>query len=75
MIENYAQPELTVNPGPDCPGDLDGDLDVDLSDLSQLLANYGMTSGATPEQGDMDDDGDVDLADLSALLAVYGATC
>ncbi|MBU0617537.1 MAG: hypothetical protein KKI02_07455, partial [Planctomycetes bacterium] len=60
---------------PPCPGDLDGDGDVDLSDLSQLLAHYGITSGATYEQGDLDGDGDVDLSDLSALLAVYGAEC
>jgi probable HAF family extracellular repeat protein len=56
-------------------GDLDGDRDVDLADLSILLANYGMTGGAGYEDGDLDDDGDVDLTDLSALLAVYGATC
>jgi len=59
----------------DCPGDLDGDNDVDLSDLAQLLGNYGMTSGATYEDGDLDGDGDVDLADLAALLGVYGTTC
>ena len=55
------------------PGDLDGDGDVDLSDLAQLLAHYGTTSGATYEQGDIDGDGDVDLSDLAALLANYGA--
>jgi len=54
-------------------GDLDGDGDVDLSDLAQLLAHYGMTSGATPEEGDLDGDGDVDLSDLAALLGNYGA--
>lgn len=58
-----------------CPGDLDGDGDIDLADLSALLANYGMTSGAVYEDGDLDGDGDVDLSDLSALLAVYGTTC
>jgi len=60
---------------PQCPGDLDGDGDVDLSDLSQLLAHYGVTSGAMYEDGDLDGDGDVDLSDLSALLALYGTTC
>jgi len=60
---------------PECFGDLDGDGDVDLADLAQLLAHYGTPSGATYEQGDLDGDGDVDLADLAALLAVYGTTC
>ena len=57
-----------------CP-DLDGDGDVDLADLAQLLAHYGVTSGASFEDGDIDGDGDVDLADLAALLAEYGTTC
>ncbi|MBU0616571.1 MAG: M28 family peptidase, partial [Planctomycetes bacterium] len=59
----------------DCYGDLDGDGDVDLSDLAQLLANYGTSEGATYADGDLDGDGDVDLADLAELLAVYGTTC
>jgi len=54
------------------PGDLDGDGDVDLSDLAQLLGNYGMTGGAEYEDGDLDGDGDVDLSDLAALLGNYG---
>jgi len=58
-----------------CPGDLDGDLDIDLSDLAQLLSNYGMTTGATYGQGDLDGDGDIDLSDLAALLSVYGTSC
>jgi C1A family cysteine protease len=58
-----------------CFGDLDGDNDIDLTDLAQLLANYGMTSGAEYADGDLDADGDVDLADLAALLAVYGTSC
>jgi hypothetical protein len=66
---------LTVNPSANCPGDLDGDGDVDLADLAQLLGSYGMTGGAMAEDGDLDGDGDVDLADLAALLGVYGATC
>ncbi|MFQ5806226.1 MAG: hypothetical protein ACE5I3_07245 [Phycisphaerae bacterium] len=60
---------------PACPGDLDGDLDVDLSDLAQLLGNYGTSSGASYEDGDLDGDGDVDLSDLAALLSVYGTSC
>ena len=54
------------------PGDLDGDGDVDLADLAQLLGNYGMAEGATYQDGDLDGDGDVDLSDLAALLGNYG---
>ncbi len=58
-----------------CVGDLNGDGQVNLSDLAQLLGNYGMTGGAEYEDGDLDSDGDVDLADLAELLAHYGAVC
>ena len=58
-----------------CFGDLNGDSTVNISDLAQLLANYGTTSGATYEDGDLDGDGDVDISDLAALLGVYGTTC
>ena len=54
-----------------CLGDLNCDGFVNIADLAQLLAHYGMT-GMTYQQGDMDGDGDVDLADLAALLAAYG---
>ena len=52
--------------------DFDDDGDVDLSDLAQLLAHYGTTSGATYDMGDLDGDGDVDLSDLARLLSFYG---
>jgi uncharacterized repeat protein (TIGR01451 family) len=57
-----------------CPGDLNGDLRVDLQDLATLLSNFG-SSAATPEQGDIDGDQDVDLSDLAVLLTQFGATC
>jgi hypothetical protein len=57
------------------PGDVNDDWCVDLADLTQLLAHYGMTSGAVYEDGDLDGDGDVDLGDLTALLAHYGKCC
>jgi hypothetical protein len=58
-----------------CPGDLDGDGDRDLTDLSLLLANFGTLAGAGPEDGDLDGDGDVDLTDMALLIAVFGAPC
>jgi hypothetical protein len=59
----------------ECVGDLNGDGQVNLSDLAQLLGGYGMTSGAEYEDGDLDGDGDVDLADLAELLGHYGEIC
>jgi len=61
--------------GETCFGDLDGDNAIGLTDLAELLSNYGATSGAVYGDGDLDRDGDVDLADLAALLGVYGTTC
>jgi hypothetical protein len=52
-------------------GDSDLDGDVDLSDLSNLAANYGQ-SPRTWTQGNFDGDNDVDLSDLSTLATYYG---
>jgi hypothetical protein len=60
---------------PDCPGDVDGDDDVDWHDLSLLVANFGLTEGATFEQGDINADGRVDRWDLDLLLEHYGDDC
>ncbi|MCK4872461.1 MAG: SUMF1/EgtB/PvdO family nonheme iron enzyme [Phycisphaerales bacterium] len=53
-----------------CPGDLDGDNDVDQNDLGILLACYTINDG-----GDCDGDGDTDQNDLGILLAYYGTDC
>lgn len=71
-----GQPSIAVfynTTPPPCPGDLDGDGSVELSDLAILLANYGQSGGAA--QGDLDDDGEITLADLSLLLSAFGTTC
>lgn len=58
----------------DCPGDLNGDHIVDMSDLTILLTSFGdgVTAGTA---GDVDLDGDVDFADLNALLVLFGTNC
>jgi len=58
---------------PDCTGDVDGDQDVDLADLTVQLSAFGQSGVGLP--GDLDADGDVDLEDLTALLANYGTIC
>ncbi|MFN0135640.1 MAG: right-handed parallel beta-helix repeat-containing protein [Phycisphaerae bacterium] len=60
---------------PSCPGDVDGDNDVDLTDLATLLSNYGTPSGAGRQDGDLDGNGAVNLTDLANLLAVFGTAC
>lgn len=56
-------------------GDLNGDCQVNLTDLATLLANFGTGSGATRAQGDLNGDGAVNLTDLATMLAVFGANC
>ena len=60
---------------PPCMGDVNGDNQVNLSDLTVLLSHFGLVSGATMADGDLDGDGDVDLGDLAALLGRFGSSC
>jgi predicted glutamine amidotransferase len=53
-----------------CPGDINGDRQVDTTDLELLAGNFGRSGG-----GDLDFDGDVDGADVAALIAAYGKAC
>ncbi|GMU80236.1 MAG: hypothetical protein AMXMBFR47_01070 [Planctomycetota bacterium] len=59
--------------GHSCPGEVNGDGQVDLADLALLLAEFG-ESGGLPES-DQDHDRDVDLADLALVLANFGTAC
>jgi len=52
-------------------GDLDGNGNVNLTDLSILLTNWNRT-GASINQGDINGSGRVDLTDLSILLTNWG---
>ncbi len=56
--------------GEECFGDLDGDNDVDFTDMTILLGAYG-----TNADGDVDGDGDTDFDDLTGLLGAYGNVC
>ena len=55
---------------PACAGDLDGDGDVDLTDVAMLLADFDCASGDC--SGDVDGDGATTLTDLAILLANFG---
>jgi len=62
--------------GAGCEGDggcadVDGDGDVDLSDLATVLANFG----AATSTGDTNGDGNVNLTDLANILSLFGTAC
>lgn len=74
LVDEQADEIIVLtNGGVALPGDVDGDCDVDLADLSALLTEYGCIGWDCG--GDIDDDGDTDLADLSALLTEFGTGC
>jgi len=57
---------------PDCPGDLNGDGVVNVSDLLILLGNWGECPGTAECVGDLNDDGVVNVSDLLILLGAWG---
>lgn len=57
-----------------CASDLNGDFEVTLADLAQLLGHFGAT-GAGREDGDVNGDGAVTLSDLTVLLSEFGSQC
>ncbi len=65
---------MVVPPGPNCPGDVNGDDQVNGADLSVLLGAFGQ-SVSPGTSGDVNGDGQVDGADLSVLLGAFGTSC
>jgi hypothetical protein len=70
----YGEPIAQAAP---CLGDIDGSGSVDLADLSDMLASFGL---CVPFQGfnegaDLNGNGCVDLPDLATLLANFGTSC
>jgi len=70
----YAVTVRSAAGAPDCPGDLDNDNDVDLTDLALFLSSFGCTPPASCT-GDIDGDGDTDLTDLALFLSAFGRPC
>jgi len=61
-------------PPPLCPGDANGDSQVNSADLSVLLGQFGAV--VAPDSGaDYNGDGVVNSADLSVLLSNFGNAC
>lgn len=74
VIEELVPMIVAAVDAPRPPCDLDGDADVDISDLATLLAHYA-AGPAVYEEGDVDADGDVDISDLTQLLSNFGVSC
>ncbi|MBI5866298.1 MAG: hypothetical protein HZB38_17645 [Planctomycetes bacterium] len=62
---------------PPCIGDVDGDGEVGLTDLTSFLAAFGSRVGDLLYrfEADFDGDGEIGLIDLTTLLSNYGAIC
>ena len=56
----------------ECPGDLDGDLAVGVSDILGALSEFGCLSNCA---ADMDGDDQVTVSDFLEILSLYGETC
>lgn len=72
-IDTFAIREVVTHRR--CIGDITGDSQVGLNDLTQLLSHIGEQTGDPEADGDLDVDGDVDLQDLAILLANFGRIC
>ncbi|MGE0481797.1 MAG: dockerin type I domain-containing protein [Phycisphaerae bacterium] len=60
---------------PVCPGDVDGDQDVDMHDFARMQAGFAHTPHATPPDGDVDADGTIWQADAEIVLTNLGNEC
>ncbi|MDG2423451.1 MAG: aryl-sulfate sulfotransferase [Phycisphaerales bacterium] len=54
-----------------CDGDANGDGQVDVNDILEVVGAYGSNDGS----GDADGDGDSDASDILVILATWGSNC
>ena len=72
LVNLASQSTLTCSPP--CPGDFDGDGDIDNNDLAILAGNSGHHDCSSCD-GDLDNDGDVDGIDLAEFLTIFNHPC
>ena len=66
--EEAAEALASLEPGADCPGDIDGNGTVDGADFGQLLAAFGSDNPLA----DLSEDGVVNGADIGLILSFWG---
>ncbi|MAO45907.1 MAG: hypothetical protein CL823_02030 [Crocinitomicaceae bacterium] len=57
---------------PDCPGDIDGNGSLGVSDLNIILSEFGCTSSC---QSDFNGDGSTTIGDILFWLSLFGTIC
>lgn len=60
---------------PACPGDVDGDGMVGLSDIAVLINNWTLTVPPAPLNADQDADGSVGIGDLAVVIQNWALIC
>lgn len=66
---------LAAPPPPFCPGDADGNGEVNFADITNVLANFGMDYSPGTGPGDADRNSVVNFADVTNVLANFGVPC
>jgi len=67
-LDNPCQEQTTQT----CPGDMDGDLVVSVSDVLDVLSEFGCASACTM---DVNGDGATNVTDILLVLSAFGTTC
>ncbi len=66
---------VTVACDDPCPNDVNGDGDVNVLDLIDLLLCFGQPGTPPCDTADVNTDGDVNVLDLIELLLAFGTAC
>ncbi len=74
LAGGYWTSGASVDPATPCPADLNGDGEINVSDLLVLLSSWGLCPVDEPCPADLNKDGEVNVSDLLQLLSAWG-TC
>lgn len=75
QVDNVEVSKTSVSCVDPCPGDINGDLKVNVFDFGTFAAGFGTAPGATREDGDIDGNGVVDVFDFGDLAVNFGTNC